>query len=102
MFKFLIFPCYRWFRCTSGGSEEEREPLIDPELERLRQVASALEAEIIELEPRLEALRSDYIVLPDGPFKQEVFSQLSKQDYHLYLMKEKLAELRTAISLREC
>jgi hypothetical protein len=50
----------------------------------------------------LEALRSDYVGLPNGPFKEEVFSQLVEQDYHLYQMKEKLAELRVAISLREC
>ena len=64
-------------------------------------MASAVETEVYEIGARCDALRNSYHLLPEGAEKEEVFRDLCEQDYRLYLLKEKLAELRVAISLRE-
>jgi hypothetical protein len=56
---------------------------------------------VYEVGARCDALRDSYHLLPQGAEKEEVFRDLMDQDYRLYLLKEKLAELRTSISLRE-
>ena len=54
-----------------------------------------------EIGARCDGLRNSYHLLPEGAEKDEVLRDLCDQDQRLYLLKEKLAELRSAISLRE-